>query len=317
MKYKIFVDGQHGTTGLELGSRLAARDDVQLIEIEPEQHRDPAARKACLNAADVAFLCLPDAAAKEAVALIDNPNVRVIDASTAHRVSPGWVYGFPELDKGQRDKIRVANRVAVPGCHATGFHAAVHPLRAGGILGSDYPLVAQSISGYSGAGKATVTQYEDTRKDDPALKSPRLYALSLHHKHLPEMQAINTLEKPPLFTPVVGPYRKGMLVLLPLRRELLAKDVDAAALRAYYAAYYQGEPFIHVMPFDDQSSFDGGYFGADGANGTNRLDLFVFGHDEEILVVSRLDNLGKGASGAAVQCMNLMLGVDEATGLRA
>lgn len=311
MKHKVFVDGQHGTTGLELGARLAARDDVEPVFIDPEKRKDPAARKACLNEADIVFLCLPDAAAKEAVALIENPAVRVIDASTAHRTAPGWVYGFPELDKVQRDKIRAAKRVAVPGCHATGFNAAVHPLRAEGVLGADYPLVAQSISGYSGAGKAMIEQYEDTRKDDAALKSPRLYALGLHHKHLPEMQAVNGLVKPPLFTPMVGPYRQGMLVLLPLRRELLGKDLDAAAVRALYAAYYEGEPFIRVLPFDDQSGFDSGYFGADGANGTNRLDLFVFGHDEEILVVTRLDNLGKGASGAAVQCMNLLLGVDE------
>ncbi|ADU25735.1 N-acetyl-gamma-glutamyl-phosphate reductase [Ethanoligenens harbinense] len=315
MKHRIFVDGRHGTTGLELGARLAARDDVEQIVIDPEKHRDPAARKACLNEAEIVFLCLPDAAAREAVALIENPAVRVIDASTAHRTASGWIYGFPELDKAQRGKIRTASRVAVPGCHATGFNAAVHPLRAEGVLTADYPLTAQSISGYSGAGKAMIAQYEDTRKDDPALKSPRLYALGLHHKHLPEMQAINALEKPPLFTPMVGPYRQGMLVLLPLRRELLAKDLDAAAVRELYAAYYQGEPFIRVIPFDDQSGFDGGYFGADGANGTNRLDLFVFGHDEEILVVSRLDNLGKGASGAAVQCMNLMLGIDERTAL--
>ncbi|MFT9077090.1 N-acetyl-gamma-glutamyl-phosphate reductase [Ethanoligenens sp.] len=317
MKYKVFIDGQHGTTGLELDSRLAAREDIEQIEIDPEKRKDPEARKACLNAADIVFLCLPDAAAKEAVALIENPDVRVIDASTAHRVSSGWIYGFPELEKIQREKIRNARRVAVPGCHATGFNAAVYPLRAGGIIAGEYPLVAQSVSGYSGAGKAMIVQYEDTRKTDPALKSPRLYALGLHHKHLPEMQAVNRLEKPPLFTPMVGPFRQGMLVLLPLRRELLKKDLDAAALRDYYAAYYHEEPFIHVMPFDDQSSFDGCYLGADGANGTNRLDLFVFGHDEEILVVSRLDNLGKGASGAAVQCMNLMLGLDETAGLRA
>lgn len=316
MKKKVFVDGQHGTTGLELGARLAARDDLEMIRIEPGQHRDPAARKACLNAADIVFLCLPDDAAKEAVALVENPAVRVIDASTAHRVSPGWVYGFPELEREQRGKIRSAKRVAVPGCHATGFTAALHPLRAGGILGAEYPVTAQSISGYSGAGKTMIGQYENTRRDDPVLKSPRLYALGLHHKHLPEMQAYNRLEKPPLFTPMVGPYRQGMLVLLPLRRELLAKDLDGAALRDYYAAYYKGEPFIRVMPFDDQSQFDGGYLGADGANGTNRLDLFIYGHDEEVLVISRLDNLGKGASGAAVQCMNLMLGAEESTGLR-
>ncbi len=314
---KVFVDGQHGTTGLELDARLKARSDVALIRIPPKKHRDPEARRACLNEADVVFLCLPDAAAREAVDMVENPNVRVIDASTAHRTAPGWVYGFPELDRGQRGKIRSASRVAVPGCHATGFTAAMHPLRAGGIAAADYPVTAQSVSGYSGAGKAAIAQYEDTRKNDPALKSPRLYALGLHHKHLPEMAFYNDLTRPPLFTPMVGPYRQGMLVLLPLRRELLAKDMDAKALREYYAAYYAGEPFIRVMPFDDSADLENGYLGADGAAGTNRLDIFVYGHDEEILIVSRLDNLGKGASGAAVQCFNLLIGADETTGLRA
>lgn len=317
MKHTVFVDGAHGTTGLMLRERLAGRDDLDVLEIDAEKRKDPAERARLLNAAEIVFLCLPDAAAREAVSLIENPATRVIDASTAHRVSPGWVYGFPELNKEQREKIRKADRVAVPGCHATGFNAAVHPLRTAGVLGADTPLCAQSISGYSGAGKTMIEQYEQTRKDDAALLSPRLYALGLRHKHLPEMQAVNTLAKPPLFTPMVGPYRQGMLVLLPLRRELLARDADAAAVHALYADYYAGEPFIRVQPFDDQSTFDGGYFGAQGANGTNRLDLFVFGHDEEILVVSRLDNLGKGASGAAVQCMNLMLGAPEGQGLRA
>ncbi len=315
MKTAVFVDGQHGTTGLQIESRLHARDDIERIEIQENRRKDPQARRECLNRADVVFLCLPDDAAREAVSFIDNDKTRVIDASTAHRTANGWVYGFPELDGGQRERIHTAARVAVPGCHATGFNAAVHPLRAGEIIGSDYPLVAQSISGYSGAGKKMIAQYEDTRKDDPVLKSPRLYALGLHHKHLPEMKVINHLDKPPLFTPMVGPYRQGMLVLLPLRTELMKKKLDAAAIHSYYEQYYRNDPFIQVMPFDDTSSFDMGYFGADGANGTNRLDLFIFGHDEEVLVVSRLDNLGKGASGAAMQCFNLMMGMDETTGL--
>ena len=285
MKHPIFIDGAHGTTGLTLRARLAGREDIELLEIDPEKHRDPAARAKLLNEAEVVILCLPDEAAVQAVALITNPRVRVIDASTAHRTTPGWIYGFPELDRRSRMKISGAARVAVPGCHATGFTAAVHPLRMAGVIGADYPVCAQSLSGYSGAGKAMIEQYEQTRKGDAALLSPRLYALGLHHKHLPEMRLQNDLIRPPLFTPMVGPYRQGMLVTLPLRRELFVKDMDAAAVRSIYAAYYAGEQFIRVCPFGDTAALEDGYLGAQGANGTNRLDLFVYGHDEEIWII--------------------------------
>lgn len=310
----MFVDGESGTTGLELHERLDCRTDIELMRIDPALHRDKDERKKFLNAADLAFLCLPDAASREAVGLVTNETTRVIDASTAFRTAPDWAYGFPELDKGQREKIKKSKRVAVPGCHATGFTAAVHPLVAGGILPTDYPVSATSLSGYSGGGKKLIDDYEASRKDDPAMLSPRYYALGLTHKHIPEMTKVNGLDFPPIFTPLVGKYYRGMLVTLPLSRRLLKKDLDAEALCGYYEEYYRGERFVKVMPFGGDY-LDGGYFGADGCNKTNRLEIYVFGRDDRIVVMSRLDNLGKGASGAAVQCMNLMLGLDEGAGL--
>jgi N-acetyl-gamma-glutamyl-phosphate reductase len=315
LKYKVFVDGEAGTAGLEIGSRLAKRDDIELLKIDPALRRDMNERKKLLNAADLAFLCLPDAASREAVSLVTNSETRVIDASTAFRTDPSWVYGWPEMNGGQREKIRNSKRVSVPGCHATGFNAAVYPLAAGGILPSDYPLSAASVSGYSGGGKKLIGAYEDTRLGDPAMLSPRYYALTLSHKHLPEMVKVNGLEYEPVFMPLVGNFYRGMLVSLPLQKRLLNKNIDAAGVWNYYKKYYKDEKFIKVMPFGGGDCLDGGFLGADGCNGTNRLEIFVFGHDEQILVMSRLDNLGKGASGAAVQCMNIMLGFDESTGL--
>jgi N-acetyl-gamma-glutamyl-phosphate reductase len=315
LKYKIFVDGEAGTTGLEIRARLAGRTDIEFLTIDPSLHRDVGERKRLLNAADLAFLCLPDDASREAVSLVENDNTRIIDASTAFRTNPAWVYGWPEMGGGQRDKIKRAKRVSVPGCHATGFNAAVYPLVQGGILPPDYPIAATSASGYSGAGKQRIAEYEDSRKNDPELDAPRFYALTLHHKHLPEMVKVNGLAFEPVLTPFIGKFYRGMVVSLPLVRRLLSKDLGAEELWAYYNDYYKGEPFIKVMPFGGEGSLDGGYFGAQGCNGTNRLELFVFGNAQQIVVFSRLDNLGKGASGAAVQCMNLMLGLDERTGL--
>lgn len=315
MKYKVFVDGEAGTTGLEIGSKLAARDDIELLKIDPELRKDPNERKKFLNEADLAFLCLPDAASREAVSLVTNDKTRIIDTSTAFRTDPSWVYGWPEMNSAQAEKIRNSKRVSVPGCHATGFNAAVYPLVAGGILPKDYPVCATSVSGYSGGGKKLIGVYEDSRRGDPALNSPRYYALGLRHKHLPEMTKVCGLEHEPLFTPLVGNFYRGMLVSVPLRRRLLKKDIDAVGVWNFYKEYYDGKRFINVMPFGGEDILDGGYLGADGCNGTNRLEIFVFGHDDQILVMSRLDNLGKGACGAAVQCMNIMLGLDEGTGL--
>jgi N-acetyl-gamma-glutamyl-phosphate reductase len=319
MKYKVFVDGKEGTTGLKLHERLALQPDIELLNIDDVLRKDTHERARLINEADVVFLCLPDAASIEAVSLVKNENTRVIDASTAFRCDDGWAYGFPELNPTQRQLIGKSKRVAVPGCYATGFTSAVYPLLQAGIISGNYPLTVSAVSGYTGAGKKLIEKYEQGRSTEPSvdihLKSPRMYALGLNHKHLPEMIKINDLLQPPLFMPMVGDFDRGMLVSLPLCRQLLKKDMDASALHSFYSHYYEGEQFVKVMPQGGEGSLDGGFLDATGCNGTNRLELFVFGHDGQILVVTRLDNLGKGASGAAVQCMNIMLGQDEAAGL--
>lgn len=315
VKTKVFVDGESGTTGLEIHGRLAGRADIELLAIDPARRRDPAERERLLNAADVDVLCLPDDAAREAVAMVHTPSVRILDASTAHRTAPGWVYGLPEL--GRREQIRTAARVAVPGCHATGFNALVAPLVQGGVIGADYPVCCQSVSGYSGGGKKMIARYQGARTAADMLHSPRFYALGLGHKHLPEMQAVSGLNRPPLFTPIVGDYYRGMLVAVPLRGELMRRARTPAELAEYYSDYYRGEPFIRVMPAGGGDALDAGCLDAMGCNGTNRLEIFTFGREGEILAVARLDNLGKGASGAAVQCLNIMRGRPENEGLPA
>lgn len=321
MKYKVFVDGEAGTTGLEIHQRLSKREDIEILKIAPELHRDINERKKMLNMADIVFLCLPDEAAKESVSLITNDKVKIIDASTAHRTNDSWVYGFPELNKFQSEKIKSSKRVAVPGCHATGFNAVVHPLVEGNILNKDYPLSATSVSGYSGGGKKLISTYEVERKDDPLLNSPRYYAFELHHKHIPEMVKVNDLSFEPIFTPLVGNFYRGMLVSVPLcSRNLLKKangeKFTAADIHKYLSEYYKDKNFIKVMPFGGDGCLDGKFLGAMGCNNTNVLKIYVFGHDDEILLMSQLDNLGKGASGAAVQCMNIMLSLDETTELQ-
>ncbi|HEX3027550.1 MAG TPA: argininosuccinate lyase [Clostridia bacterium] len=319
MKFKIFVDGQEGTTGLKIYERLGLQEQIDVLAITPALRKDPSERRRLLNQADVAFLCLPDAASREAVSMIENENTRVIDSSTAFRCDPGWVYGFPELDRSQRDKIIHAKRVAVPGCHATGFHSIVHPLVTGGLIETSYPLTCHSVSGYSGGGKKLIARYEQVQTGDSgheqSLRGLRYYALGLRHKHLAEMRYVNGLDRPPLFTPSVGDFSRGMLVTVPLWKNQMKKPMGAAEVRDYYAEYYQGEKFIRVMPFDSERFLEDGFLDAMGCNGTNSLELFVFGHDDQMFIVSRLDNLGKGASGAAVQCMNLMLGQREDAGL--
>lgn len=315
MRYKVFVDGQAGTTGLQIHERLARRSDLELLRIEEEKRKDPETRRALLNEADVVFLCLPDAASREAVSLLDSDRTRVIDGSTAHRVDPDWTYGLPELNGAQSEKIARAKRVSVPGCHATGFVLAIYPLIAAGIVPVDYPVVCQSVTGYSGGGKALIAKYQAPGRAE-SLSASRHYALGLRHKHLPEMQRVTGLAFPPLFTPVVGDFYQGMVVAVPLFARLLAKKTSPSGIREVLAAYYAGRPFVTVMPTNAEDRLDEGlYLDPMGCNGTNRAELFVFGHDEQILVLARLDNLGKGASGAAVQCMNIMLGLDERTGL--
>ncbi len=315
MKHKVFVDGQEGTTGLKINEYLSKRTDIDCLCIDPEKRKDTEERRRLLNSADLVFLCLPDAAAREAVSLITNDTTRVIDASTAHRVQPGWTYGLPELSREQREKIKHSRRVANPGCHATGFIVGMYPLVKAGIVSADYPVTCTSLTGYSGGGKSLIKKYESP---DFAgnLNSPRPYALHLQHKHLPEMQYITGLQYQPVFVPIVANYYKGMGVTLPLVPRLFNKTMGAAEVRDFFAEYYAGEKFIQVMPYDTSAKLEDGFFPVETCNDTNRIDLFVFGTNERIMVVTRFDNLGKGASGAAVQCMNIMLGADEGTGLK-
>ncbi len=315
MKFKVFVDGQEGTTGLKINERLSRRTDIEILKIDPEKRKDPEARRMFLNEADIAFFCLPDAASRESAALVTNNKTRIIDASTVFRTDPDWTYGMPELSKNQRALIRASHRVSVPGCHATGFNIALYPLIREGIVPKDYPVTCCSITGYSGGGKKLIEKYEATGSNRQNLESPRFYALSLNHKHLPEMQKINGLLFPPLFTPVVGDFSQGMVVSVPLLKRLLNKKITAREVQQFLSSYYASERFVRVMPYESEDYLDNGFLDATGCNNTNRIEIFVFGNGEQILLLSRLDNLGKGASGAAVQNMNIMLGLDEGIGL--
>jgi N-acetyl-gamma-glutamyl-phosphate reductase len=313
MKHTVFVDGQEGTTGLRIHEYLAQRPDIEVLRIDPERRKDPAERARLLNAADVAFLCLPDAAAREAAALVTNPATCLIDASTAHRTQADWVFGLPELAPGQRERLRRAKRIANPGCHATAFIVLLRPLVDAGLVPRDAALSAQSITGYSGGGKKMIEQYE--AGGDARLRSPRPYALTLAHKHLPEMVAHTGLRTPPVFMPIVADFYKGLAVTVPLHLSALAPGATAEALHAAYERHYAGERFVRVMPLRDPLTADGGFLDVQGANDTNRVDVFVFANATQAIVLARLDNLGKGASGAAVQAMNIHLGTDEAAGL--
>ena len=313
MTFKVFVDGQEGTTGLRLLDYLSGRDDIELLRIADDKRKDPAERARFLNAADVAFLCLPDAASREAVALVDNPNTCIIDASTAFRTDSSWTYGLPELATGQREKIRTSKRIANPGCHATAFILLVRPLVEAGLLPPDYPLSAFSLTGYSGGGKKMIADYE--AGNEPKLASPRPYGMTQGHKHLPEMQVQSRIDEAPVFSPIVGSFLKGLAVTIPLHVKHLAQGANAEAIQAAYARHYAGEQFIRVMPVEDAGNLGEGFFDVQGCNDTNRADLFVFGNEERLTLVARLDNLGKGAAGAAVQCMNIHIGADEATSL--
>ncbi|HPP83381.1 MAG TPA: N-acetyl-gamma-glutamyl-phosphate reductase [Rubrivivax sp.] len=312
MSHAVYVDGQEGTTGLRIHEYLAQRRDVELLRIEPGRRKDPAERARLLNAADVAFLCLPDAAAREAIALVTNPNTCVIDASTAHRTRAGWVYGLPELAPGQREAIRRSKRIANPGCHASSFILLLRPLVDAGIVPAATAVSAMSITGYSGGGKRMIEQYE-ARPLPAALAAPRQYGLTLAHKHVPEMMAHTGLATPPILMPVVGNYYKGLAVSVPLSLQALGSSTDA--LQRAYAQRYAGERFVRVMPLRDPATLEDGFFDVQACNDTNRVDIFVFGDETRAVVVARLDNLGKGASGAAVQAMNVHLGVEESLGL--
>ncbi|MFO7301799.1 MAG: N-acetyl-gamma-glutamyl-phosphate reductase [Acidobacteriota bacterium] len=313
MAFRVYVDGQQGTTGLRIHEVLAGRDDIEVLRIDPEKRKDPAERARLLNAADVAFLCLPDDASREAAAMVTNPRTCLIDASTAFRTDPGWVFGLPELAPGQRDRIRTSKRIANPGCHSTAFILLVRPLIDAGLIPRELPLSATSLTGYSGGGRKMIEQYETS--GDPRLRSPRPYALTLRHKHLPEMHVHTGLATPPVFQPVVGPFYKGLTVSIPLHLSQLPPGTTPAALHEALARRYEGERFVQVMPLNDADVLSDGYFDVQAANDTNRVDLFVFASDTQALLMARLDNLGKGASGAAVQSMNLHLGVEEDRGL--
>ena len=306
----VFIDGKEGTTGLQIFERLGSRKDINIVSLPEETRKDLAARKQCINEADIVFLCLPDAAARESVSLCENERVKIIDASTAHRTNPQWAYGFPELSAEHRRRIAEGKRIAVPGCHASGFISLVYPLVAGGIVAPDYPFVCHSVTGYSGGGKKMIAEYESEGRS-PELDSPRQYALGQQHKHLPEMQAVCGLSYAPSFQPIVADYYSGMCVTVPLHTRLMRKKMSVKDIQEYFAEYYAGQNFVKTVK--ESKSF----LPANPLVGTNNMEIYADGNEERILLASVFDNLGKGASGAAVQCMNILLGMDERTSLTA
>lgn len=310
---KVFIDGQEGTTGLSIARRLSGRQDIHLIPIEDALRKDAHERRRKMQEADVVILCLPDEAAREAVSLAEGLPVRILDASTAHRTKDGWAYGFPELSKEHREAVQKGSRVSVPGCHASGFAALVYPLVKAGVLPNDYPIVCHTVTGYSGGGKKMIAEYEAQGRS-PAYSSPRQYALSQAHKHLPEMQKTCGLVYTPFFNPIVADFYCGMTVSLPLHARLLNGNPSRKALHELYIAQYQGEKLVHVLPLEAGEEM-GGYLAANGLAGKDYMEIMICGNDDRQLAIARFDNLGKGASGAAVQCLNLMLGTEEFSGL--
>jgi len=312
MSFTAYIDGQYGTTGLQIQDRLQAHPDITLLSIPEARKKDPALRQEFLNKADVVFLCLPDDASREAVSLIDNPETIIIDASTAFRVNPDWVYGIPELP-GMRERLRSTQRIANPGCYPTGMIMLCKPLVDAGILPRDYPLSVSAITGYSGGGKAMIADYQAMDAEQAAEASARLKNLDLNHKHLPEMQEITGLDYPPVFVPTVANVEQGMLVSIALHARLL--NGDAEAIHACLAKAYQDEPFVRLFELNTEKAQQEGFMAATACNDSNRIELFVHASEGRIFLMARLDNLGKGASGAAVQNMNCRLGLDETTGL--
>lgn len=305
---KVFINGQAGTTGLRIADRLKGRDDIELLSIDEEKRKDTDEIRKYINSSDVTFLCLPDEAAKEAVLLLDNENrhTRIIDASTAHRTNPLWAYGFPELSAELEEKIKSNQLIANPGCYASGFNAIVAPLVARGVIPKEYPLTCFALSGYSGAGKKAIAQYEDENRDKE-LESPRLYALTQNHKHLAEMQAISGIARTPIFSPIICDYKCGMVVAVPLFADMLEKKYSPKDIREILAEHYAGKDTVKVRSI----GYTQNMIGANNFDGRDDMEIEVTGNDERIVIISRFDNLGKGASGAAIQCMNLSLGVDE------
>lgn len=304
---KIFIDGSAGTTGLRIYERLESRKDIELIRLSEELRKDINARKSAINSADIAFLCLPDSAAVEAVSLAENDNTVIIDTSTAHRTNPEWAYGFPELSKDMEQKIADSKRIAVPGCHASGFISLVFPLIKAGILDKNTLLTCFSVTGYSGGGKKMIAEYESTDRD-PLLSAPRQYGIAQKHKHLPEMTAVCGLDNAPLFSPIVADFYSGMEVTVPLFKSQINGTVDD--IKRVYKEKYNGPVVRYKEEFDE-----GGFVSANSLTGKDSMEISVSGNEDRILLISRYDNLGKGASGAAVECMNIVMGVDKTTGL--
>ena len=306
---KIFIDGGAGTTGLRIVERLSQRSDIELIKLDESVRKDPAARKQALNSCDAAFLCLPDAAAIEAVSMIENENVVVFDTSTAHRTNEGWTYGFPELDSTFYDKIKTSKRIAVPGCHASGFISLVYPLIKNKIISENANLTCHSITGYSGGGKKMIADYE-SEDADVLLSAPRQYAITQSHKHLKEMSAITGLKTSPIFCPIVAPFYSGMVVTVPLFKSDLNSGFSAESIKEIYKSSYTSD----IVKYTD-SNFEDGFISAAGLSGKDSMQVGVCGNEDRILLIARYDNLGKGASGAAIECMNIAFGLDPSTGL--
>lgn len=315
-KIKIFIDGSEGTTGLRIYERFEKRDDIELMRISPELRKDKEERKRLINASDITFLCLPDAAARESVSLLEegNTHTRILDTSTAHRTEEGWAYGFPELSASHREQIKKGQKIAVPGCHASGFISLVYPMVAGGYLPKDYPVSAFSLTGYSGGGKKMIAEYEEKERHGD-LNAPREYALTQNHKHLKEMKKICGLSREPLFSPIVADYYSGMLVSVPFFTDLLQKKVTPKELHAFFKGYYKDCKFIQVMDFGEEAQMHGGMLAGNTVSGFDGLRIFVTGNEDRCMLHAQFDNLGKGASGAAIQCLNVMLDCAEDKGL--
>ena len=313
-KTKIFIDGSEGTTGLRIFERFEGRDDIELLPISSELRKDVNERKRLINESDITFLCLPDAAAKESVSLVENENVIIIDTSTAHRTEEGWAYGFPELSASHKKAIKEGKRIAVPGCYATGFISLVYPMIAEGIMPADYPVSAFGLSGYSGAGKKVIAAYEANER--PAdFDAPREYALTQSHKHLKEMKKITGLAKEPLFSPIICDYYSGMVMSVPLYTDMLQKAQTPEAVHKVLSDFYAGQKFVKVMPLDAEAG-EGNMLAGNACSGWDGLRIFVTGNEDRIVLSSQFDNLGKGASGAAIQCLNIVLGCEEDKGLQ-
>ncbi len=310
---KVFIDGSEGTTGLRIFERFEGRDDIEILKIPSEFRKDSDEIKKYINASDITFLCLPDAAAREAAAMVENESTIIIDTSTAHRTEEGWAYGYPELSPQHREAIQNGKRIAVPGCYATGFITVAYPMVAKERLPKDYPVAACAMSGYSGAGKKTIAVYEADERDSE-LDAPREYALTQNHKHLKEMQKITGLTRVPLFSPLICDYYSGMVVTLQFYADMLNGNPTPEKVHELFAAYYEGEQFIKVMPFGKETAYNG-FLAGNACSGWDGIELYVTGNDDRILVSTRFDNLGKGASGAAVQCLNILLGCEENKGL--